>query len=222
MMMSGVTRGLHCVAVLALWLLCANAHAARPVILVYGDSISAAHGMDEDRGWAHLLSLRLQRDNSPFRVVNASASGETTDGGMIRLPKTLHMYQPAVVVLELGGNDGLRGYPIDRIQGNLEQMVKLAKSSGASVLLIGMVLPPNYGKRYTDAFSAIYPAVAAKSGVPFIPYLLDGVKTPRNLLQSDGIHPTPEAQPMIMKTVLKRLEPLLKQVKLKGHVATHQ
>ena len=206
------------------------------MILVYGDSISAAHGMDEDRGWAHLLSLRLQRDKSPFRVVNASASGETlrhhllqqprhgetTDGGMIRLPKTLHLYQPAIVVLELGGNDGLRGYPIDRIRDNLEQMVRMSRSSGARVLLVGMVLPPNYGKRYTDAFSAIYPKVAAKLEVPLIPYLLDGIKTPRDLLQADGIHPTPKAQPMIMETILKQLEPMLEQVKLKRHVPAHQ
>lgn len=203
-----------------LWLSCAGVHAASPVILVYGDSISAAHGMDLDQGWVHLLSQRLQEEKSPFRVVNASASGETTGGGLIRLPKTLRLHQPDIVVLELGGNDGLRGYPIDRISANLAAMTRLSLNAGAKVLLIGMVLPPNYGKRYTDAFHAIYPALARKFDVPLVPQLLQGISTPRDLLQADGIHPTPKAQPMMLKEVWTKIEPLLKEIQLKHHIAS--
>ena len=222
MMMSGFTRGLQFVAFVLLCFSYVDARAADHVILVYGDSISAAHGMDEDQGWVHLLSLRLKKEKSPFRVVNASASGETTGGGLVRLPKTLRLHQPDIVVLELGGNDGLRGYPINTIEHNLEAMTNLALNSGAKVLLIGMVLPPNYGQRYTQAFHAIFPKVARKFNVPLLPQLLDGINTPRKLLQADGIHPKPAAQPMMLDEVWKKLTPLLKQVELKGNVATRQ
>lgn len=205
-----------------LWLSCAGAYAGRPVILVYGDSISAAHGMNEDQGWVHLLSQRLQTENSPFAVVNASASGETTGGGLVRLPKTLRLHQPKIVVLELGGNDGLRGYPIDRIRANLAAMIRLARAAGAKVLLIGMVLPPNYGQRYTDAFHGIYPALARQFHVPLVSQLLDGIDTPRDLLQADGIHPTPKAQPIMLREIWSKLAPLLKQFQLQGHVGSDQ
>lgn len=185
-----------------------NAHATDHVILVYGDSISAAHGMDEDQGWVHLLSLRLE-NQSPFKVVNASASGETTGGGLVRLPKTLHIHQPDIVVLELGGNDGLRGYPTNDIQANLAAMVKICQNAGAKVLLIGMVIPPNYGKRYTDAFQNIFSGVAKRFDVPLVPFLLKGIATPARLMQADGIHPTPQAQPIILNQVWARLAPML-------------
>ena len=121
-------------------------------ILVFGDSISAAYGMEPEQGWVHLLAERLEQEFPTATIINASVSGETTGGGLVRLPKTLAIHQPDIVVLELGGNDGLRGYPIDRIRSNLVEMTRLAREMNAKVLMIGMVLPPNYGKRYTDAF----------------------------------------------------------------------
>lgn len=218
---SEVTRGLQILAVLVLASL---PHAARAdaTILVFGDSISAAYGMEADQGWVHLLAKRLEKDAPRFQVVNASVSGETTGGGVVRLPKTLKIHQPDIVILELGGNDGLRGYPIDRIRENLVSMTRMSLASGARVLLIGMVLPPNYGKRYTDAFKAIYPTVAGQMDVPLLPTLLEGIETPRSLLQADGIHPKPEAQPLLVKEIWAKLSPLLKEVELQPAVTRAQ
>ncbi|MCH8258529.1 MAG: arylesterase, partial [Proteobacteria bacterium] len=142
-----------------------NTHAEPPrsipfvktgTILVFGDSLSAAYGMDQEQGWVHLLTERLATKALDYQVINASVSGETTGGGVARLPKTLQIHQPDLVVLELGGNDGLRGYPIDRIRNNLSTMVESILLSGADVLLVGMVLPPNYGRRYTSAFEQLF------------------------------------------------------------------
>lgn len=178
----------------------------RPTILVYGDSISAAYGIDVDAGWVSLLQSRLQSNELPYQVVNASVSGETTGGGVVRLPNTLDIHQPDLVVLELGGNDGLRGYPIDKIRQNLATMVSDIHSFGADVLLIGMVLPPNYGRRYTDAFQTLYDEIAAEFNVPFIPFLLEGVTTSESLLQRDGIHPTEEAQALLLEDIWPAVE----------------
>jgi len=169
--------------------------------------------MDQDQGWVHLLSEQLQADvdskGHKYLVVNASVSGETTGGGLVRLPKTLEIHQPEVLVLELGGNDGLRGYPIDKIKTNLSSMTRMAQSSGAKVLLIGMVLPPNYGRRYTLAFESLFESVADEFGIQFLPFLLQGVATPESLLQRDGIHPKPEAQSLLLKDIWPHLEKLL-------------
>lgn len=214
---SEVTRGLLILAILVLALSC-NAARATGTILVFGDSISAAYGMDTDQGWVHLLAERLQKDAPEYRVVNASVSGETTSGGVVRLPKTLKIHHPDIVILELGGNDGLRGYPIDRIRDNLITMTRMSIASGARVLIVGMVLPPNYGKRYTDAFKAVFPAVAEQFDLPILPFLLEGIATPRAMLQNDGVHPKPEAQPMLLKEVWAKLEPVLKEIELKAGV----
>ena len=179
-------------------------------ILVYGDSISAAYGMDQEQGWVSLLSERLDTEHPGYRVVNASVSGETTGGGLTRLPKSLSLHQPDVLVLELGGNDGLRGYPIEKIRGNLDAMIRQSKEAGTKILLIGMVLPPNYGRRYITAFEQIFTDLADLHQVPFVPFLLNGVATTRDLVQRDGIHPTVEAQPMILEDVYPVLESLLK------------
>lgn len=184
--------------------------ASEGTILVYGDSISAAYGMDQEQGWVNLLSERLDTEHPGYRVVNASVSGETTGGGLTRLPKSLSLHQPDVLVLELGGNDGLRGYPIEKIRGNLDAMIRQSKEAGTKILLIGMVLPPNYGRRYITAFEQIFTDLADLHQVPFVPFLLNGVATTRDLVQRDGIHPTVEAQPMILEDVYPVLESLLK------------
>jgi acyl-CoA thioesterase-1 len=178
-------------------------------LLVYGDSISAAYGMDPSKGWVNLLAKRVAVERPLYKVVNASVSGETTGGGVTRLPKSLAFHQPDILVLELGGNDGLRGYPISTIRDNLHIMIQQAKDSGAQVLLIGMVLPPNYGRRYTLAFEKVFSSLAEEHALPFVPFLLDGVSTGRALVQRDGIHPTVEAQPRLLDDVWPSLAPLL-------------
>lgn len=178
-------------------------------ILVFGDSLSAAYGMESGQGWVQLLIERLEIEELTYRVVNASVSGETTGGGKVRLLKTLQTHQPELIILELGGNDGLRGYPIDKIRINLSSMTKTALESGAKVLLVGMVLPPNYGHRYTQAFEQLFVDVAAKFDVPLLPYLLEGVATNASLLQRDGIHPTPEAQILLLEDFWPQIEALL-------------
>ncbi|HJL61914.1 MAG TPA: arylesterase [Pseudomonadales bacterium] len=186
------------------------ATAKESTILVFGDSVSAAYGMDPEQGWVHLLTKQLQKTcESDYQVINASVSGETTGGGLIRLPKSLEIHQPDVLILELGGNDGLRGYPIGKIENNLIAMTRMAQAAGARVLLIGMVLPPNYGKRYTTAFETIFSRVAGELGISFLPYLLQGVATPESLLQGDGIHPKAEAQAMLLDDIWPHLAVLL-------------
>ncbi len=172
---------------------------------MFGDSISAAYGMKAELGWVNLLAQRLP----DHQIINASVSGETTGGGLVRLQKTLEIHQPDILILELGGNDGLRGYPIDKIEANLDTMTRMAESTGARVLLVGMVLPPNYGKRYTTAFEGAFSNVAARYELAFVPFILDGVATSSSLIQRDGIHPRPEAQEMIMEDILLELTPLL-------------
>jgi acyl-CoA thioesterase-1 len=175
--------------------------------MVFGDSISAAYGMRPEDGWVQLFSHKIEREFTQFEVVNASISGETTGGGLVRIDQSLNTYQPELVILELGGNDGLRGYPISRIKDNLVQIINKCQHAGADVILIGMILPANYGYRYTQAFQNLYAQVAEeKQNITFIPFLLEGPTTPRTLLQSDGIHPTAAAQPLI----LDNLWPLLK------------
>jgi acyl-CoA thioesterase I len=179
-------------------------------ILVFGDSISAAYGMSREQGWVNLLAQRLKQNELEFQVVNASISGETTGGGLVRLPKTLEIHQPDLVILELGGNDGLRGYPIDKIQSNLQAMTQAIQNARAKVLIVGMVLPPNYGKRYTDAFEKLFDDVAQTQNVPLLPFVLEGIATSEDLIQRDGIHPKPEAQPMMLDDIWPHLEQLIR------------
>jgi len=185
------------------------ASANDPKILVFGDSISAAYGMKPEQGWVQLISDKLKQDGSHYTVINASVSGETTGGGLVRLPKTLDVHQPNILILELGGNDGLRGYPIDKIKSNLNQMIEMAAVEDIQVLLVGMVLPPNYGRRYTLAFQDSFADVATEQEIALVPHLLEGVTTPRDLMQQDGIHPRAEAQWMIVEDIYPLLKPLM-------------
>jgi acyl-CoA thioesterase-1 len=180
------------------------------VILVWGDSLSASYRMDEQQGWVALLQEKLSAEGRlDWRVVNGSVSGETTAGGLARLPAMLASTSPDIVILELGGNDGLRGLPVPTIRENLAQMIKLSQDAGARVLLSGIQIPPNYGPRYTGPFYAQYTELAEQYGLPLIPFLLDGIAENAELMQDDGIHPTAEAQPLIVEIVWPVLNPLM-------------
>ena len=187
----------------------AEFEAGAPRILVFGDSLSAAYGIELEDGWVALLQRRLREQDRPHRVVNASVSGETTAGGRARLPDLLAREPYALVVIELGGNDGLRGLSLAQTEDNLRAMIETARTAGAQVLLVGMRLPPNYGSTYTEAFTAIYPKLARESGVALVPFLLDGVATDPALMQPDRIHPRAEAQSRLLDTVWPALVPLL-------------
>lgn len=167
-------------------------------ILLVGDSISAAFGLEIQQGWVTLLEQRLAEQGYPHSVVNASVSGDTTAGGLARLPALLEQHQPVLVVIELGGNDGLRALPVSNMQQNLSAMVALASEAGADVILLGMRIPPNYGPRYSDAFEKAFVNVAEEHDVPLLPFLLEGVGGVQNLMQSDGVHPTAAAQPLLL------------------------
>lgn len=177
--------------------------------MVLGDSISAAYGMDLEQGWASLLQQRLSERDHPWAVVNASISGDTSGGGLQRLPSLLQRYSPAIVVLELGGNDGLRGYPIDKLRRNLTAMTKLSQDAGAAVLLLGMEIPPNFGRRYTGLFRESYPTVAEATGAAVSGFILEGIATVPGQMQGDGIHPTVVAQARLLANVWEHLEPIV-------------
>ena len=193
----------------AIAVLIGPAAAGGGVIVVLGDSLSSAYGFDVDSGWVRLLQDRLDDGGAGYRVVNASISGDTTSGGLARLPGALKEHDPDIVVVELGGNDGLRGLPLDVTRENLERMIVLSREAGARVLLVGMRLPPNYGPAYTEAFHAIYQELGDKYDVARVPFLLDGVGGVDELMQADGSHPTREAQPRMLENVWPHLEPLL-------------
>ena len=180
-----------------------------PRILVLGDSLSAAYGIETEAGWVALLQQRVHLSGRPHRIVNASISGETTAGGRARLPVLLRNQRFALVILELGGNDGLRGLLLPQTEANLRAMIETAHDAGTGVLLIGMRLPPNYGRTYTEAFSALYGDLASALDVPLVPFLLDGVATQPQLMQPDRIHPRAEAQPRLLENVWPLLQPLL-------------
>lgn len=180
------------------------------VILVWGDSLSASYRMDEQQGWVALLQEKLTAEGRhDWRVVNGSVSGETTAGGLARLPAMLDSTSPDIVILELGGNDGLRGLPVPTIRENLAQMIELSQGAGARVLLSGIQIPPNYGPRYTGPFYAQYTELAEQYGLALIPFLLDGIAENAELMQDDGIHPTAEAQPLIVEIVWPVLNQLM-------------
>ena len=178
-------------------------------LLVVGDSISAAFGLDSRQGWVALLEKRLQDEGFDHQVINASISGDTSSGGLARLPALLAEHQPQVVIIELGGNDGLRGQPPMQLQQNLALMVEKSQQAGAKVLLLGMKLPPNYGVRYTTAFAQVFSDVAQAKQVALVPFFLEGVGGVPGMMQADGIHPTAEAQTQLLDTVWPVLEPLL-------------
>ncbi len=192
---------------LGLLLLAQNAAAG--TLLVVGDSISAAFGLETRDGWVSLLASRLQREAPDWRVVNASVSGDTSSGGLARLPALLETHAPQLVLIELGGNDGLRGQPPLQLQQNLAAMIEQSRAAGAQVLLLGMKLPPNYGPRYSSAFEQVYAELAEQEQVALVPFLLEGVGGVRALIQADGIHPTAEAQSILLENVWPTLQPLL-------------
>ena len=178
-------------------------------LLVYGDSLSASYGIEQEQGWVNLLKSKLRSEKLPVDVVNGSVSGETTTGGLARLPAMLDSYQPELLILELGGNDGLRGLPLNLMRENLAAMIDLAKANGAEVILTGIQIPPNYGPRYTAPFFEIYSALAKQKLLPLVPFLIDGIPQQPELMQNDGIHPRAEAQSMILDNVWPILKPQL-------------
>lgn len=192
--------------VAALWLPL-DVHAAKN-ILVFGDSLSAGYGLAAEESWPSLLQKELKRKGLAYRVVNASISGETTLGGRERITKAIQQHRPAVVILELGANDGLRGFSTADIEANLNAIVDDVKQARAWVLLVGMRLPPNYGEPYVTQFQNIYPRLAEKRRVRLMPFLLEGI--PPEKFQPDNLHPTAEAQPLMMRNVLRELKPLLR------------
>lgn len=179
------------------------------VILVFGDSLSTAYGFDIEKGWVSLLEDRLEREKFEYRVVNASISGETTRGGRARIDDVLDAARPGIVIVELGGNDGLRGINLDSTRENLHAIVNAAVKTGAEVLLLAMELPPNYGPSYIERFREMFTYVASTNDVQLVPFFLEGVAGDSNLMQADGIHPVAEAQPKLLENVWPHLEPLL-------------
>jgi len=182
---------------------------SRPVILVVGDSLSAGYGVNLEDTWIALLQARLKDKGYVHRVVNASISGNTSGNGLRRLPRSLDIHQPDILIIELGGNDGLRGLPIDVISENLAQMITLGQESGARIVLAGMLMPPNYGDDYANEFAAVFPALAAEFDITLIPFFMEGVALDPTKMQDDGIHPNTDAQPILMETVWTTLEPEL-------------
>lgn len=189
------------------------AHAAPQTLLIFGDSLSTGYGLTRGTGWVDLLAQRIERNNYPWRVVNASISGETTAGGATRLPTVLRQHRPAIVIIELGGNDGLRGLPIDAMRSNLDRMIKTATRAGARPILVGMRLPPNYGIQYTTKFHDTFRTLAQRYGIVLVPFLLERVAARADLFQLDMIHPTARAQPLVLEEVWAYLEPLLRAQK---------
>jgi len=187
-----------------------SAHADMPTILVFGDSISAGYGLaNAERGWVGLLRAKLKELGYGDQVINASVSGETTAGGLARLPRALTLHHPRIVVLELGGNDGLRALGVDQMRDNLAKMVDLATGAGARVLLLGMRIPPNYGPEYTEQFRGAFAEVAHAKKVPLVPFLLADIALDPKLMQADGVHPNELGQPQLLGNVWQGLKPLL-------------
>lgn len=193
----------------ALLLTCAPQVYAQKNILVLGDSLSAGYGLGTTEGWVYLLQQQLASELKDISVFNASVNGETTHGGLARLPRLLASKNFDIVILELGANDGLRGAPLQITRANLESMVGLSQQAGARVLLVGMHIPPNYGHKYTSLFYAQYASIADKFELSLVPFLLDGVATQPELMQADGLHPTATAQPRLLNNVLALLRPML-------------
>jgi acyl-CoA thioesterase-1 len=188
-----------------------NAVASDRTILVFGDSLSAAYGIRPEQGWVALLTQRLQAQGYGYQIVNASVSGETTSGGLQRLPRALQLHQPGIVVLELGANDALRGLPLSGTRANLAQMVRLSQEAGARVLLVGIRIPPNYGPRYTEEFASVFPELAKQYHLPLVPFLLQDVALNPARMQEDGMHPNAAGEAPILDTVWPYLKPLLKK-----------
>lgn len=185
-------------------------YANQPTVLIMGDSLSAGYGIKLEEGWVNLLQQELTK-KAPAKIINASVSGETSSGGLTRLPALLNQHNPNIVIIELGGNDALRGQPIKILQENLQSMITLSNAKNAKVVLVGMQIPTNYGPRYTKQFKETFPMLADKNKTAFVPFLLEGVATHNEFIQNDGIHPNSAAQPLILKNVLPILLPIIKE-----------
>lgn len=185
--------------------------APAPTIIVFGDSLSAAYGIRVEEGWVSLLQKRLTSQGYGYRVVNASVSGETTAGGLARLPRALELHRPSVVILELGGNDGLRGLSLDQMRTNLDSMIRQSRAAGARVLLTGMRVPPNYGPAYTEKFHGLFADLAQRYRLPLVPFLMENVALEKSLMQADGLHPNEKGQPLLLDEIWPQLQPLLKK-----------
>jgi acyl-CoA thioesterase I len=189
--------------------ICDAAAASQATILVYGDSLSAAHGIRQEQGWAALLQERLKAAGFDYAVANASISGETSSGGASRIAATLARTKPKITVLELGANDGLRGLPIAQMRDNLGAIIRAARNAGSKVLLVGMKLPPNYGPEYVREFEAAYAKLARQHALALVPFMLEGIADKAELFQQDQLHPVAKAQALILENVWKELRPLL-------------
>ncbi len=200
---------LQMVLLLACVLFAPAAYSASKTVLVLGDSLSAEYGIARGSGWVALLQKRLQTQKIDAKVINASISGETTSGGATRLPALLKKHRPAVLVIELGGNDGLRGLSLAATEANLRNMIKAGQDAGARVLLIGMHMPPNYGARYAESFHALYGKLARERKTALVPFFLEGIATREEMFQADRIHPTAAAHPLLLDNVWPALQPLL-------------
>lgn len=187
------------------------APAADRTLLVFGDSLSAAYGIAPRQGWVTLLAERIAKQGLPWKVVNASVSGETTAGGLRRLPEDLKRHKPDAVVIELGANDALRGQPVESIRRNLAEMIRLVRAAHAEPVLVGIMIPPNYGIDYATEFRGVYPALARREALPLVPFLLEGVADRIDNFQADQVHPTAAAQPRILDNVWTTLDPLLRK-----------
>lgn len=195
-------------ALTSLLLVCSSAWAG--TVLVWGDSLSAGYGLRPQQSWPALLAERISAARLPHKVVNASISGETTAGGLARLPAALETHKPSVVVIELGANDGLRGLPIKAMATNLQAMVDASRKAGAQVLLVGMRMPPNYGPEYTSRFEAAYRDIARANRLRLVPFMMEGFADQPGYFQADGLHPVAAAQPLILDTIWRELKPLLR------------
>jgi acyl-CoA thioesterase-1 len=205
---------------LALWFVlfsfapCAAFAQAGPAIIVLGDSLSAAYGMEISQSWPSLLQERLTENGYSYRVFNSSITGDTTQGGLARLPRLLDKQQPGIVILELGGNDGMRGLPIEVTRQNLSTMIERSQSAGATVILAEMRIPPNYGRTYTEKFNSMYTVLTEQYDIALLPFLLQDIALEPDLMQADGIHPTARAQPLLLDQVWIIIQPLLQETGL--------
>ena len=188
----------------------ASAYSAPKTVLVLGDSLSAEYGLSSGSGWVALLERKLKQERIAATIVNASISGETTSGGRARLPALLKQHKPAVVVIELGANDGLRGLPVASAEDNLRAMVAMSKKQDADVLLVGMRMPPNYGRAYTERFFTMYQKLSTQYKAPLVPFMLEGVADQPKLFQADRLHPSAEAHPIILANIWPKFKPLVK------------
>ena len=200
---------LFCLTVLLVVVSLAAQASGERTILVLGDSLSAAYGMQVSESWPSLLQQRLDEHGHEYRIFNSSIAGETTQGGLARLPRLLKRQQPAIVLIELGGNDGLRGFPLEVTRANLDAMIEQSRAVGAQVIIAEIRIPPNYGLAYTEGFNALFHEVAGEQGVILLPFLLEDVALEPGMMQADGIHPTAAAQPVIRDAVWEVLEPML-------------